>query len=217
MRAGRLHITGFNTGSVPVAVNLCGFVPFAMMAAEDGSYGYEMEIIVPADSPIQKVEELEGKQVAFTSATSNSGYKAPSVILKSEFGLEEGKNFTSTFSGKHDNSILGVANGDYEAASVANSVLGRMLAREVIQASQIRSIYQSKTFPTTAYGYAYNLQPDLAAKIQDAFFTFDWEGTKLQAEFGQNGEAQFIPITYKEHWEVIRQIDQAQGVVYEIR
>ena len=50
MRAGRLHVAGFNTGSNPIAVNCAGFVPFAMMASKAGAYGYEMEIIVPGDS-----------------------------------------------------------------------------------------------------------------------------------------------------------------------
>jgi len=45
MRAGRLHVAGFNTGSNPLAVNCAGFVPFAMMASKDNRYGYEMEII----------------------------------------------------------------------------------------------------------------------------------------------------------------------------
>src|SRR6187431_643939 len=30
MRAGRLHVSGFNTGSNPLAVNCAGFVPFTM-------------------------------------------------------------------------------------------------------------------------------------------------------------------------------------------
>ena len=47
MRAGRLHIAGVNTGSNPIAVNCAGFVPFTMMAANDGTFGYEMEIITP--------------------------------------------------------------------------------------------------------------------------------------------------------------------------
>ena len=41
MRSGRLHVAGFNTGSNPIAVNCAGFVPFAMMAYEDGKFGYE--------------------------------------------------------------------------------------------------------------------------------------------------------------------------------
>jgi len=217
MRAGRLHVTGFNTGSVPIAVNLCGFVPFAMMAAMDGSFGYEMELIVPAGSEIEKPEDLEGRELAFTSPTSNSGHKAPSVILESKFGLKAGRDFTAVFSGKHDNSILGIVNGDYEAASVANSVLGRMIERGVVDPAKYRTVFRSQTFPTTAYGHAYNLEPGLAEKIRSAFFSFSWEGTKLAQEFGKNGEEQFIPITYREHWAVIREIDEAQGVVYEIR
>lgn len=42
MRAGRLHIAGFNTGSVPIAVNRAGFVPFAMMASKTGEFGAEI-------------------------------------------------------------------------------------------------------------------------------------------------------------------------------
>src|SRR5690606_15715077 len=45
MRAGRLHVAGFNTGSTPLAVACAGFRPFTMMASADDSYGYEMEII----------------------------------------------------------------------------------------------------------------------------------------------------------------------------
>jgi phosphonate transport system substrate-binding protein len=214
MRAGRLHVAGFNTGSNPFAVNFAGFVPFAMMAAEDGSYGYEMEIITHVDSDIQSIEDIRGKQLAFTSPTSNSGFKAPSALLEDEFGLKEQTDFEAVFSGGHDNSILGVYNQDYDAAAIANSVMTRMAERGVIDPTQIRTIYTSETFPTTGYGYVYNLDPELAEKVKEAFFTFDWEGTKLQAEFGQSDEAQFIPITYKEYWAVIRQIDDALGVDY---
>src|SRR5262249_33723297 len=85
MRSGRLHVAGFNTGSNPIAVNCAGFVPFAIMGNKDGQFGYEMEIIVPADSPIKTPADLKGKKVAFTEPTSNSGYKAPLAILKTDF------------------------------------------------------------------------------------------------------------------------------------
>ena len=122
MRSGRLHVAGFNTGSNPIAVNCAGFVPFAMMGSKDGQFGYEMEIIVPADSPIKTPADLKGKKVAFTAPTSNSGFKAPSAILKADFNLEAKRDFTPVFSGKHDNSVIGVANKDYDAAAIANEV-----------------------------------------------------------------------------------------------
>ncbi len=215
MRSGRLHVAGINTGGTPVAVNCAGFVPFTMMAGEDGVFGYEMEIIVPGDSPIQTVTDLRGRTLTFTSPTSNSGFKAPSAILKAEFGLTAEVDFETAFSGKHDNSILGVANKDYEAAAVANSVLGRMIFRETVGKDALRSIYKSQTFPTTAYGHAYNLHPRVAAKIRQAFFTFPWEGSALKEEFAE--EDRFIAIIYKFDWDIIRTIDEASGVTYDCR
>lgn len=213
MRSGRLHIAGVNTGGNPVAVACAGFVPFAMMASEDGSYGYEMEIIVPAGSDIKSPGDLKGRTLAFTSPTSNSGFKAPSAILKSEFGLVADEDFKTTFSGKHDNSILGVANNDYEAAAIANSVLKRMIDRDVIQADQIKTIYKSQTFPTTGYGHAHNLHPTVVAQIKQAFFTFPWEGSDLKKEFSKEGR--FISINHEHDWDIIRKIDRANGVSYD--
>jgi len=214
MRAGRLHIAGFNTGSNPLAVACAGFRSFAMMAGADGSFGYEMEIITYPGSGIESIADLAGKNLAFTAETSNSGFKAPSALLKAEFNLEAGRDFTPAFSGAHDNSILGVANKDYDAAAIANSVKTRMIERNVVREDQFEIIYTSQTFPTTGYGVVYNLHPDLQEKIKEAFFSFEWEGTKLQEEFGKSGESQFIPITFQEDWAVIRQIDEASGVSY---
>ena len=212
MRAGRLHVAGFNSGANPLAVNCAGFVPFTTMAAKDGTSGYQMEIITQADSPIHKPADLKGRTLAFTAPTSNSGFKAPSALLQSEFGLVADKDYKTAFSGKHDNSILGVANKDYDAAAIANSVFTRMAARKVVDAAKFRSIYKSQTFPTTGYGYVYNLKPELADKVKQAFFTYPWEGSALKAEF--KTEDKFMPISYKEHWDVIRKVDAATGVSY---
>lgn len=214
MRAGRLHVAGFNTGSNPLAVNCAGFVPFTMMAREDGTFGYEMEIITRPDSGISSVEDIRGRSLAFTAPTSNSGFKAPSALLEAEFGMVAEVDFQPSFSGSHDNSILGVVNRDYDAAAIANSVLKRMISRDVVKPDSYTTIYTSQTFPTTGYGYVYNLKPELAEKVKEAFFTYEWEGSALQEEFKNSGEAQFIPITYQEHWEVVRTIDQAMGVTY---
>ena len=214
MRSGRLHIAGFNTGSNPLAVNCAGFNPFTIMASADGHFGYEMEIITFPGSGVESVEDIRGGTLAFTSPTSNSGFKAPSAILGAEFDMVAERDFEPAFSGKHDNSILGVANQDYPAASIANSVLHRMIARGDVTEDQIISIYKSQTFPTTGFGTAHNLDPELAAQIRSAFFSFDWEGTALEAEFSKSNEAQFIDMNYKEFWEVIRTIDTANGVSY---
>ncbi|MCP4980688.1 MAG: phosphate/phosphite/phosphonate ABC transporter substrate-binding protein [Gammaproteobacteria bacterium] len=215
MRSGRLHIAGVNTGGNPVAVSCAGLVPFAMMASKDGSFGYEMEIIVPMGSDIKSPADIKGRTLAFTSPTSNSGNKAPSALLKSEFGLVKDVDFKTVFSGKHDNSVLGIANKDYEVAAIANSVMNRMFDRKVVDPGSVMSIYKSATFPTTGYGHAHNLHPEVAAKIKQAFFTFKWEGSELQKEFKKEGR--FVGIHHKSDWAVIRKIDTANGVSYDCK
>lgn len=214
MRAGRLHIAGFASGSVPLAVSCAGFSPFAVMADKQDVFGYEMEIITYPGSGIEKVEDIKGKKLAFTSETSNSGYKAPSALLKAKYGLTAGTDYQPVFSGKHDNSILGVANKDYPAAAIANSVMYRMISRDVVKKDQIVSIYKSETFPSTAYGVAYNLKPELRDKIRDAFLSFPWEGTSLLKEFQKSDNEKFLAINFKDNWSVIRDIDEASGAQY---
>lgn len=219
MRAGRLHIAGFNTGGTPLAVNCAGFRPMFIMAAKDGDYGYRMQIITHPGSGIEKIEDLKGKRLAFTAETSNSGFKAPSVMLRDSFKLEAGRDFTPVFSGRHDNSVLGVANRDYPAAAIASEVLRRMVNRNVVRADQTRVIYESDRFPTTAYGVAHNLRPELQQRIGEAFATFDWTGSALSQEFGGQippGE-QFLPIAYKDKWELVRKVDTALGTNYTCR
>ena len=89
-----------------------------------------------------------------------------------------------------------------------------MISRGVVTEDQVISIYKSQTFPTTGFGVVYNLKPELQAAVQDAFFSFEWEGTKLQEEFEKSNEGQFLPMNYKDFWEVIRKIDTANGVSY---
>jgi phosphonate transport system substrate-binding protein len=217
MRAGRLHIAGFGTGTVPIAVNCAGFVPFAIMGGEKGILGYEMEIITYPGSGIREPADLKGRKLAFTSPTSNSGFKAPSVLLRSEFGLEAGKDYVAVFSGRHENSVLGVAYKDYVAAAIANEVMHRMMARDVVKKDQIVTVYKSETFPTAAFGLAHNLDPAVAAKVRAAFFSYPWAGTGLEKEFSSLGVSKFVPITYQKDWAVVRKVDAAMNVSYDCK
>lgn len=214
MRIGKLHIAGFNTGSNPKAVNCAGFHPFTMMGKADGSNGYEMEIITYPGSGIEHVADIRGQTIAFTAPTSNSGYKAPTAILQEKFNMKKDLDYHSTFSGKHGNSILGVANKIYKVATIANSVRKRIQKRGIVKKSDIKIIYTSQTFPTTGFGYAHNLKPSLVNSIKRAFKTFAWvksDGTdsSLKAEFGSSGYDRFVPVDYKKDWDIIRLINSA--------
>jgi phosphonate transport system substrate-binding protein len=211
MRSGRLHIAGFSTGPTPFAVNLAGAVPFALMGSDEGQFGYTLQVYTQADSDIQTMEDLAGRRVAHTAPTSNSGHQAPEALFPS-LGVTPGVDYEILFSGSHDNSMLGVVAGDYDAAPVASEVVERMAARGLYDPDSVRIIYETDSFPTTSYNYVYNLHPDLIEKIREAFFSFDFEGTALGEEF--EGVSKFIPINYLEHWSVIRQIQEFNNVEY---
>jgi phosphonate transport system substrate-binding protein len=206
LRNGRIHVCGVNTGGVPAAVN-AGFVPDCAPAAADGSYGYEMEFIVPADSPVKSPKDLKGKSVKLVAASSHSGYKAPLVVLREEFHLVPDRDFKLSISGSHDRSIGMVANKACDAAPVANDMLRRAEARGDIKSGQYRSIYKSAKFPPGAYGHVYSLKPDLAAKVREAFLAFDWKGTGLEKTFGSSGQAKFVAVDYRKDWQYVRDVD----------
>ncbi len=211
MRSGRLTIAGISTGPTCFAVNLAGYVPFALMGTDKGEYGYKLQVIVPMDSPIKKLSDLKGHTVAHTEESSNSGNQAPRALFP-ELGITPGKDYKVVYSGGHDSSILGVYNGDYQAACIASSVLDRMVDRKVVSMDKIRIVWESQPFPTTSFGYAYNLTPELKEKIKKAFFTYKFKGTPLGKEF--SGVDGFIPVTYKDAWSPIRKIQKHNGVKY---
>ena len=106
-----------------------------------------------------------------------------------------------------------MANGDYDAAPIASSVLDRMASKGIVDKSKLRIIYESQPFPTTSYGYVYNLKPSLQKAIREAFLTFDWKGSGLAKEFGKQAD-KFCPITFKKQWRPIRLIQKENGVIY---
>ena len=211
MRSGRLHIAGFSTGPTPYAVNLAGSVPFAIMGSDDGRFGYKLQVFTQADSDIKEMSDLKGKRVAHTSPTSNSGNLAPRALFPG-LGVTPDTDYEVTYSGSHDQSMLGVVARDYDAAPVASEVVERMAERGLYDTDDVRMIWESDPFPTTSYNMAHDLTPALQDKIREAFFSFDFAGTALGEEF--SGVQKFIPITYKDQWAVIREIQQANGVTY---
>lgn len=210
IRSGRLHIAGFSTGPTGFAVNLGGYVPIAVKGYEDGFQGYNLIVVTKKDSGIKKLEDIKGKKIAHTSASSNSGNLAPRAIFP-QHGIVPDEDYTVVYSGKHDQSILGVAHGDYDAAPVASDVFKRMANAGRINADDFNIVFTSPKFPTSSFGYAHNLKPELVKKIVDAFYSYRFT-PEMQKTFG--GADRFFPVTYQKDWKVIRDIAASTGTSY---
>jgi len=207
MRSGRLHVGGFSTGPTNFAVNLAGAVPFAVKGDAHEWQGYQLWLIVKKDSPIRTIADIKGKKVAHVQPSSNSGNLAPRALFPKE-GVTPDQDYKVVYSGKHDQSIMGVNSGDYDAAPVASDVFKRMAERGQIKMEDFRVIWKSQTFPTSSFAYAHDLEPRLRDTMLKCFYTYRFP-PEMQKAFG--GADRFFPITYQKDWAVVRQVAEGSG------
>jgi phosphonate transport system substrate-binding protein len=210
MRSGRLHVGGFSTGPTAFAVNLAGAVPFAVKGTEKEFQGYNLIVVVKKSSPFMKLSDLKGKKVAHTSASSNSGHMAPLALFPAE-GLKPGDDYKILFSGKHDQSVMGVLSGDYDAGAVASDVFQRMATRGQIKEDDFRVIYRSQKFPTSSFAYAHDLDPEFAKKMLKCFYDYRFTDD-MKKNF--DGADRFFPITFQKDWEVVRKVAEGSGEAF---
>jgi len=216
MRSERLHLAGFSTGTVPFAVNIAGAVPFSVQidgSGEGGSFGYRLWLITQLDNGgIVELEDLEGKTIAHADPSSNSGNLAPRALFANQ-GVVPGEDYEVAYSGGHQQSSLGVANGDYPAAPVCSTCYGRVAADDQLDPSAIKCIWASEPFPTTAFSYVHTLHPDIQEGVRAAFLEYDYEDTTIAEEF--EGRGTWVEIDYATVWDIILQIQESLEVEYE--
>jgi phosphonate transport system substrate-binding protein len=230
---GDLHLCAFSTGQVSLAVNTMGFVPLFSPADDKGDFGYEMEIIVPADSPVKDLKEFKGKELTLTSLSSNAGGRVPLVVLKEEFGLMQGRDFSFRITGDYTRSILSVCYGvdaadsyrtaktaedrqaalksdkpgrKIDGAAVANDLLQRMITQGVVKPEQFRSVYKSKRFPPLCFGVRYDLDPKIRAAIEETFKEINIKGSPIEERYP--GKSKFVKVDYKKDWAYVREMDE---------
>lgn len=150
----------------------------------DGQLGYHSILIVKADSPYKKLDDLKGKTLAWADANSTSGYLIPLVSLRGA-GIEPDKFFGKTlFSGGHEQSVLGVINGQLDSAFTWSSKghnagqIRAMVDRGVLKMDQFRVIWESPLIPNPVV----MVRKDMPAEMKHELLAF-WTG--LQASHPQ--------------------------------
>ena len=127
---------------------------------------------------------------------------APLALFPKQ-GVVPDKDYKITFSGKHDQSVMGVNSGDYDAAAVASDVFERMVHRGQVKLEDFRIIYRSEKFPTSSFAYAHDLEPVFRDRMLKCFYDYRFT-PEMKATF--DGADRFFPITYKKDFELVREV-----------
>jgi phosphonate transport system substrate-binding protein len=81
----------------------------------DGSTGYYSIGFTRADTGITSIDDAKGKVFAFADPNSTSGFLVPGAELTAKYGTLEEYFSEVKMSGGHEQTIVGVANGDFDA------------------------------------------------------------------------------------------------------
>lgn len=89
--------------------------PVFVSLESDGSDGYYAMMYARADSGITSLEDMEGRSLAFADPNSTSGYLVPKAQLEMQ-GIDIDSYFSTTgFGGGHEQAVIAVINGQYDA------------------------------------------------------------------------------------------------------
>ncbi|MFQ5759619.1 MAG: phosphonate ABC transporter substrate-binding protein [Acidiferrobacterales bacterium] len=204
LRANHIDVALLGPFSYVLATTQAPVEAFAItVTAKTMQPGYHSIIITQKDSPINSLHDIKGHTYAFVDPGSTSGFMVPSTAFVQEGIVPENDFKEVMYSGGHDASIVAVAEGKVEAASVADRILERAFAKGLATRDKIKVIWESPMIPNNPMLYRTNLPADLKKKIREAFYTFE------NLPFGEMGTvARFQPATDKDY-DPVRDIAKA--------
>jgi phosphonate transport system substrate-binding protein len=181
----------------------------------DGTTGYYSIGFAKADSGITSMEDAKGKTFAFADPNSASGYLIPGAELREKFGTLEDYFGQVKMSGGHEQSIVGVANGDFDAAVAWADGLGnwedgfssgafrKAADSGLVDMTTLTEIWRSKLIPEGPMVARKTLPQDVKDKMYSLLDTM-WETDPTCAYAVAAGEAQdFVPITHEDYLGII--------------
>lgn len=181
----------------------------------DGTTGYYSIGFAKADSGIKSMEDAKGKTFAFADPNSTSGYLVPGAELLAKYGNLEEYFGEVKMSGGHEQSIVGVANGDFDAAVAWADGLGnwedgfnsgafrKASDSGLVDMTTITEIWRSAPIPEGPMVVRKALPQDVKDKMYALLDTM-WQNDKDCAYAVGAGDANdFVPIKHEDYLGII--------------
>jgi len=143
VRSGFVDVALMSPFSTALAVETGAVLPLVVWKAEQLPASY---CLVLADSPIQTLEDLRGKNVAFVDPGSTTGHFMPRSLL-ADAGLEFDRDYRATFAGGHDTAVLALMNGGVDMACTARQLYTIFQDAGLFTADDVRILAESDPIP----------------------------------------------------------------------
>jgi phosphonate transport system substrate-binding protein len=181
----------------------------------DGTTGYYSIGFAKVDSGINSMDDAKGKVFAFADPNSASGYLIPAAELTEKYGKLEDYFGEVKMSGGHEQTIVGVANGDFVAGVSWADGLGnwedgftsgafrKAADAGLVDMSTIKEIWRSKPIPEGPMVLRRELPQDVKDKMVAMLDTM-WADDAECAYNVAAGEAKdFVPVAHDQYLGVI--------------
>jgi len=181
MRYGSIQVAWFSNFSGLQAVRLGGGQVFAKATYPDGSEGYNSVLIVPADSPIQSLDDIltcdRSIDFGMGDPNSTSGYLVPSAFIFAPRGIDPSECFNSVRNANHEANAVAVANGliDVGTNNTTNMTLLARTRPDI--AARIRVIWTSPAIQTDPIIWREDLDNEAKQRLQYFFMNYGRMGT----------------------------------------
>jgi phosphonate transport system substrate-binding protein len=190
----------------------------------DGSTGYYSIGFARADAGIATIEDAKGKVFAFADPNSTSGFLVPAAELSATYGKLEDYFSEVKMSGGHEQTVVGVANGDFAAGVSWADGLGnwedgytsgafrKAADAGLVDMNQLVEIWRSKMIPEGPLVVRRALPQDVKDKVYAMMDTM-WETDPECAYNVAAGEAKdFVPVTHDDYLGIIAARQMQEGM-----
>lgn len=142
---------------------------------------YHSYIIVPAGSPVQKLEDLRGKVFAFTDPKSNSGKLVPTYMLSRMNETPQHFFGKVEFTYGHDKSIRAVAEGIVDGAAVDSLIWEYLAMKHPEMTAKARILLRSEPYGIPPFVVRPGMDEGVKKRLQEILLHVadDEEGRKI--------------------------------------
>ena len=172
--------------------------------------------MVRTDSPYKTIDDLKGKKLAFADPNSTSGHQAPRFFM-TEAGYDPDAFFGETgFSGSHENSVMAMLNGTYDAAATwwrdeTRSNPKRMEEKGMIEPGQWRVVWKSPKLPASPWAMSTNLPEDMRMQVQDVLYNMKDKDPHAWQSLTDGKASGYRKVTHEDYEGIVRMIKANQA------